>query len=135
MIDFVSTREGIDQNTRISAQFLAGIVASFLRQASEAPARAELEHQANSVLGCALGGIWYLFSPDSAAEDHMEHLGGNIFTVRGALLGQAALGVGPCFTDEHRQNIQTRHAWWVAAGQPAPTTAGNNEHIPRGETA
>jgi len=114
MIDFVSTREHVDQQSKQAARLLAAWVARHIRDAAEPPSRQEIDAGTNFTRNAARS-IDYLFSADSPFEDHIELIGGGAQAMRDALLSDRTLAAGSQFTLAQREIIQARHAWWRAA--------------------
>lgn len=113
MIDFVSTRPGIDQNTRAAAQMVASIIAQMIRDASHRPTKDEAATHRN-LNWDARAAIVYLFRPESPFETHIELLGGSAAPFRAALLSNRELQERGPFTPYQRRVIQARYHWWSA---------------------
>lgn len=119
MIDFVSTREGADPQTRRAAHFLAALVAQRLRDACTPidPEEAARQRNFNAVARAA---VEYLFDADSEFVLHIELLGGGAAPFRAALLGDTPLPLKGDFTEPMRRALQARHQWWVEARRVFP---------------
>ena len=112
MIDFISTRQGCDEDTRKAARLLAAVIVEMIRSAATKPSRDERTQGTNEDVGARIG-IEYLFGANSTFERHIETLGGSAACMREALLSDRKLDGRFGFTEEARHNIQTRHRWWL----------------------
>lgn len=112
MLDFVSTREGIDLEARKAAQLVASFIAVRLRDLMRSTSQKERERQANVNYEARLA-LEYFFAPTSAFEEHMELIGGDAQTFREHLLGKHALPEKGLFTEANRLTVQLRHHWWT----------------------
>lgn len=121
MIDFVSTRDSTDPETKRAAHFLAAVVVLHVRDAATKPTKREAETCRNENY-TAFRAIEYLFSHQSDFPDHMEALGGNALTMREALLSDRKLQDGAGFNELQRRVIQARYRWWRAHPSYVPPT-------------
>lgn len=120
MIDFVSTRDTTDTDTRNAARFLAAVVAWHVKDAATKPTKQEVAACRNHN-STALRAIKYLFSDASDFSDHIESLGGSVHAMRDALLSDRKLKDGAEFTEIQRRIIQARYRWWKADPFYVPT--------------
>lgn len=120
MIDFVSTRDHTDAETKRAAHFLAAVVALHVRDAAAKPTKKEAADGCNYTY-TAFRAIEYLFSHQSDFPDHIEALGGSAAPMREALLSDRKLQDGAGFTELQRRVIQARYRWWKANPSYVPT--------------
>lgn len=114
MIDFVSTREGVDPDIRASARLVAHLIARMLRDASRSIGPEEAFEGRNHDPD-ARAALDYLFDAASDTfDDHLRAIGGNAAVTRAALLGDRPLPQRGSFTETTRRVIQTRYGWWCA---------------------
>ncbi len=121
MIDFVSTRESTDPETRKNAQLLASIIAQFIRDASTKPSDKEANDCRNWNEDASRA-VAYLFDEGSPFEDHIELLGGSAATFRAALRSDRSLDGSSLFTTVQRRIIQARLRWYRISHVPTPET-------------
>ena len=114
MIDFVSTRPGVDPEVQKCAQFMAHMIANVVRWAALAPTADERRQQVN-LRPEALYAIEYLFDEDSEFSTHISLLGSDADTFRAALLSDRPIQASGGFNDGTRHIIKVRHNWWAAA--------------------
>lgn len=114
MIDFVSTRAGIDPQTKGAAQLVAAIIAEAVRCACIPPSKAEVKTRHN-INEDAHHAIVYLFGPGTLFAEHADHIGVPADRMRAALLdSNIKLKEGAEFTDFDRRTLQLRRRWWLA---------------------
>jgi hypothetical protein len=117
MIDFVSTREGVDPETKSLARMIAALIAVHLRSLTRVTSQEERRIQRN-LNSEARSALQYFFEPGSPFEDHIELIGGSPAVFRRNLLGSNPLAQGGPFTDTHRTTVKLRHAWWTRSEDP-----------------
>jgi hypothetical protein len=123
MIDFVSTRIDTSEEARRNARFMAMIIARVVQTAATRPAIYEAERQYNA-LPAVVDALDYLFSVDSAFEEHISFIGGDAQAFREALLSDRDIEDTRFFNALGRSIIQARYSWWVTANaiEKAATT-------------
>lgn len=112
MIDFASTRETADAETKRAAHFLAAAVVQFIRDAATRPSAQENSIGRN-INPDAASAIKYLFEAGSPFEDHIDLIGASCAAFRAALLDDRPLLPASPFTTEQRRIIQLRYRWWA----------------------
>lgn len=111
MLDFVSTREGVDPFVKRDAQMLAAFIAIRLRDLMQPTTQVE-RHRQRNVNSPALSAVAYFFEPGSAFEEHIALIGGDAATYRENLLGDHPLTDYGAFTLQDRNTVKLRHYWW-----------------------
>ena len=90
MLDFVSTREGTDAETRGCARLVAAVIASAVRDACEPPTSEELRTHSNRKTS-ARQALRFLFGRHSVFSLYAELIGTNADTMRAALRSDSEL--------------------------------------------
>lgn len=126
MIDFVSTRPGVDAQAARGAKLLAAIIADAVRQASKKPTRRELDAKRN--FDAAEGShpalsIWFLFDDESPFNQYAQLIGLSAPDMRAALLSDRKLneqtikGSPAAFTAIQRRIIKIRYRFYLLEKQ------------------
>lgn len=111
MIDFVSTREGMDVQSARCARLLAAVIAHAIRDAAQKPNDSEKQARGNS--GHAYRAIRFLFEPGTAFEVYAQLIGTSAEEIRRNLLGNDRLLPHSSFKAEDRRNIKIRYNWYI----------------------
>ena len=80
MLDFVSTRPGVDEQTRRCANLLTAIITDSIRCIGDMPVKGVREAEEN-----ALASLQFLFDDESPFEIYAQLIGVNAQTIREAL--------------------------------------------------
>lgn len=112
MIDFISTREGVDPRVQQDAQIIAAFIALRLRDLGTRPTKEEHRRELN-LNPVARKAAQYFFDPQSKFRVHIECVGGDADAFVEHLLGKHPLAAKSPFTDGQRRTIRLRHRWWL----------------------
>src|SRR5574340_939271 len=85
MLDFVSTREGVDIDVRRCAQLLAWTIADAIERACMPPTPTEKRAE-RSLDYDAAQSVWFLYSPRSVFELYATMIGSDATAIREGLL-------------------------------------------------
>lgn len=108
MIDFVSTREETDGETRACARLVTAIIVQAVRDAAAPLAKAEKEAQRN-LDDNARHALRFLFEPKSALAQYATAIGSSAHAIRSALMSPAdAVTARSSFNDIDRRTLQLR---------------------------
>lgn len=116
MIDFVSTREGMDVQSARCARLLAAVIAQAIKDAAHPPNDTERKARGNS--GHAYRAIKFLFESDGPMDVYANLIGTSGDEIRRALLSDERLLPHSSFKAEDRRTIKTRHIWSLTNSKP-----------------
>lgn len=124
MIDLVSTKAGVDSQTRACAHLLACVVAQAIRDAAERPSRAENSCEFNLKTNASVAVRW-LFEDNTPFVAYTRLIGLEPQAVRDALLSDRQLhkakAMQSTFSDQDRRIIQLRYRWLLNEKQRPAT--------------
>lgn len=120
MIDLISTRDGVDVQSRRCAQLLAAVIAQAIKDAAHRPTKEERKNRRNT--RHAYRSIKFLFEKNGPFEAYSQLIGLTAESIREALLSRRRLNTMPgwksLFSDQERRIIQMRHYWYMRDNQP-----------------
>lgn len=120
MIDLISTRDGVDAQSRRCAQLLAAVIAQAIKDAAHRPTKEERRNRRNT--RHAYRSIKFLFEKNGPFEVYSHLIGMTAESIREALLSRRRLNTMPgwksLFSDQERRIIQMRHYWYMRDNQP-----------------
>lgn len=114
MIDFVSSRSGIDPQSAACARLLGSVIATAIRDACEPPSFLERKQKRNRDHR-ARQAMRFLFERESVFPFYAELIGSNAALIRQALVNSESIlrndSAAP-FGDVHRRALKVRLGWW-----------------------
>lgn len=126
MIDFISSRTDIDDQTAACARLLAAVIAQAIRDACERPSSQEKHLELNRQVD-ALQSIDFLFNDASRFPRYAELLGVSHESIRSALLEPKGGGID----DAQRRIVKIRLQWYrqeMAAKKAARPKIEGKQH-------
>lgn len=120
MIDLISTRDGVDAQSKRCAHLLAAVIAQAIKDAARRPTKDERKSRRNT--RHAYRSIKFLFEPNGPFEAYANLIGLTAESIREALLSRRHLNPMPgwksLFSEQERRIIQLRHHWYMIDNQP-----------------
>ena len=118
MIDFVSTREGVDTQTAACARLLSSVIVQAITDASSPLSDSEKKEKKN-INGHAISSIRFLFGQDSVFPLYADLIGSSAESIRSALLNVrhgASSNARFAFNEGNQRIMLTRLRWLRMSG-------------------